>query len=167
MEPVAAGDDVALDGLARSIEDEADRWTIGLHVVELYVAHLEQDRMPGCEPKRDQVLDDLLLAVHRDPASAGELTEVDAVIAATEAQSNAVMHQALAAHPRSRADGIEQVSTSVLEHAGANPVLHVRPRPRLDDDRLDAFQTEQMRQHQSGGTRPDDRHLGAHAATAA
>jgi len=84
-----------------------------------------------------------------------------------EAKADAVMHETLAAHPHPDAGGVEQVGGPLLEHAGAHTLLHIRPRSRLDDDRLDALEAQQMREHEPRGTGADDRDLGAHAARTA
>jgi hypothetical protein len=142
VESVAPGDDVALDGHARAVEEKAQRRAFGLEVVQPHIAHLEEDRMTGRETDRNQVLDDLLLSVHGDAATAGERAEVDAVVATPETQPDTVVHEALATHPRTDPGGIEQVRASLLEHAGAHAVLDVRAGARLDHDRLDPLEAQ-------------------------
>jgi hypothetical protein len=52
---------------------------------------------PTCtRPKRDQVLEHLMLGVNRNRAAISEVVKVDPVTAATEAQFDAVVHKAFA-----------------------------------------------------------------------
>jgi hypothetical protein len=54
----------------------------------------------------------------------------------------------------------------VLEQTGADALLAVFARARLNDDRLDPAQVQQVREDQSGGTGADDPDLRAcHRAT--
>src|ERR1019366_3524025 len=144
VEAVAACDDVALDRHACAIEEEGDRRPFGLEIVHSDIARLEEDRVTCRQPDRDQVFDDLLLPVHGDATTAGERAEVDAVVASAEPQLDAVVHEALTAHPRSDSGRVEKVRAGLLEHAGTNTVLDVPPCARLDDHRLDALEAQQM-----------------------
>ena len=53
----------------------------------------EMERPAGIEPGGNQVLHDLLLAVDRDPATAGESREVDPVPLPLELQLDAVVNE--------------------------------------------------------------------------
>src|SRR5437764_8749615 len=85
---------------------------------------------------------------------------------AFEAQLDAVMDQALAVHALGHAHLAQQVHRALLQHAGPNAGFDVRARTVLEDHRLDALQTEQLGQHQTGRTRADDGYLGAHVTEA-
>jgi hypothetical protein len=128
------------------------------------VGHLEEQREISVEPRCDQVLDDLGLAVDRDRAAAGELAQWDAMTLAVELELDAVVDDSLP--PQALADtGIdEQVGRSLLEHAGADTMLDVVSAAVLQHDRLDAFAVKKVREHQPGGAGADDRHLRAHQA---
>ena len=115
---------------------------------EADVVDLEQQRRAGLEAGGDQVLDHLLLAVDRDPAATRELVEGDPVAAAAEAQLHAVVHEALALEPLAHAHLDQQVDRALLQHAGANAVLHVLAVAVLQDHRLDAPEVEQVPEHQ-------------------
>ena len=67
--------------------------------IDAHIGDLEVQRQPGGQPRVDQVLDHLLLAVDRDRPPAGEIGQRDPVALAVEAQLDAVMHQPLAVHP--------------------------------------------------------------------
>ena len=54
----------------------------------------------------------------------------------------------------------------LLEHAGAHALLDVLARARLEDDRLDALQVEQVGQQQPGRAGADDPDLGVHHPSA-
>ncbi len=103
-----------------------------------------------------------MLAVHRDRAAAGELRQVDAVVAAGEAQLDPVMDEALASHPVADARLDQQVHRALLEHACADPLLDVVAALDFDHDRLDAAQVQEVREQQARGPGPDDPHLCAH-----
>ena len=111
---------------------------------------------PAASRAREQVLDDLLLAVHRDAAAAGQLGEVDPVPAPGEAQLDAVVHEPLALHPVAEPALDQQVDRALLEHAGADALLQVRAAAHLEHHRLDALLVEQVREQQPGRPGPHD-----------
>ena len=79
--------------------------------------------------------------------------------AAAEAQLDAVMAQAFALHPLADAGFGEEIDRALLEHAGAHAMLDVVAVAALEHDRLDAGAVQQMRQHESRGTRAEDAYL--------
>src|SRR5207253_5536820 len=117
VEAVAAGDRVALE-LAVA---EAQPRPLALDLVDADVLDLEVERQSGVEPRGDQVLHDLGLAVDDDRA-AGELGERDVVALAVELEVDAVVDDPVAAHARAHAELVEQVGGALLEHARAEPV---------------------------------------------
>ena len=159
VEAVAARDQVALERVPLALVRELDLRRLRVH---RHVGDLEVQRQPGLQPRADQVLDDLLLAVDRDRAAAGQIAQRDPVALAAEPQLDAVVDQPLAVHPLAEPDLVHQVHRRLLEHARAHALLHVLAVARLEDHRLDAPQLQQPAEHQPGGAASDDRHLGTH-----
>ena len=93
VEAVAARDQVALERVLLALVRELDLRRLRVH---RHVGDLEVQRQPGLQPRADQVLDDLLLAVDRDRAAAGQVAQRDPVALAAEPQLDAVVHQPLA-----------------------------------------------------------------------
>ena len=108
---------------------------------------------PVVEPRGDQVLDDLGLAVDDDRPAVGELAERDPVPLAVELELDPVVDDALALQPLADAGLGEQVDRALLEHAGPDPVLDVVAAAVLEHDRLDPRPLEQPRERQPGRAR--------------
>ena len=125
------------------------------------VRRLEEKRPLRRDTSRDEVLDDLLLAVDRD-APAREVGERDPVPAPFETQLDAVMDDALAVETLRHADLRQQVDGSLLEHARPDALLDVLAAARLEDDGVDALQVQQVRKRQTRRPGADDRYLRAH-----
>ncbi len=162
VKPVASGDHVAVQRLLPTLRAEADAWTVGAEVVDRNAFRPEDDLPAGCQPRRDQVLHHLVLAVdHYMPPGQG--AEIDAMVLASEAQPDALMQQALVPHPLADAGLHQDVLGRVLQHARPDTVFHVVTRARFQDNRVDALQMQQMGQQQPGRPRPDNPHPRAHA----
>ena len=163
MEAVAAGDDVAAQLVVGALVAEADAGPLALEVVQRHVLDLEAQLAAVAQPRGDEVLDHLLLAVDRDRPPAGELGEVDAVPAPVEAQLEAVVDEALAVQALAHAGLVEQVDRALLEHAGAHARLDVRrgSAPRGRPTRCPR-RCEQVGQQQPGRAGADDPDLGVH-----
>jgi hypothetical protein len=83
------------------------------------------------------------------------------VALAAEPQVYAPAHQPLALHPIAE-PGIElHVASALLEHAGPDPRLDVRPASSLEDHGLDAMPLEQTGEQEAGRASPHHRYLGA------
>ena len=167
MEAVAAGDHVALELLRDAVVHEANPRAFRLEVVHGHVVHLEKERQSALEPGGDQVLHDLGLAVDHDRASVCELAERNVVALAVELEVDPVVDDPLAIHARAHACVAQQLDRSLLEHAGANPVLDVVAVAVLEHDRLDAGHLEQAREHETRGTGADDPDLCPHSPSSA
>src|SRR4051794_27588928 len=99
MRPIAPCDDVAFD-LAHSItRTKADARPVGADVVQADVVRFEADVPAGREPRPDEVLHDLVLAIHGDGTTAAEVRERNAVPLSLELQMNTVMDESFAIHP--------------------------------------------------------------------
>ena len=110
------------------------------------------------QPRRDQVLDHLLLAVDRHVA-AGQLGDLDVLRAALTPQVDAVVDEAFAIEPLGHVELSQQVDGVLLEQPGADPALEVVARAVLDDHRLDALALQQQREREPGRARADDANL--------
>ena len=163
MEAVAARDDVAPQRLCPAVVYEVDRGCAAVDAVDRDVRHLEEERAAGVEALRDEVLDDLLLAVQRDRAAAGQVAQRDAVAAAAEAQLDAVVHHPLALEPLAHARLDAGSPPSPARVPGAHALLDVAAAARLEHDRLDPLAGEQEREQEPGGPGADDADLGPHA----
>jgi len=125
------------------------------------VLDIEQQRRARLDARGDQVLDDLLLAVDRDPLAAGELVEGDAVSLAAEAQLDAVVNEAFAFETLADAHLDQEVHRALFEHARANPALDVLAVAVLEDDRVDALEVQEVSEHEARRARADYSHLRA------
>ncbi len=130
-------------------------------VVDADVAGLEEDLTTGRQPRRDEILDDLMLRINGNCASACESAEIDAMAAAAEAQLDAVMGEAELLQPLADAGFNQQVDGALFEQAGANPLFDVLAAASFEHDGLDAREVEQMREHQARRSRADDADLSA------
>jgi hypothetical protein len=155
VEAVAAGDHVALERLGRAVVAERQPGPLGLEVGDRDVVDLEQQRPAGVEPRLDQILDDLGLAVDDDRLP-GQLVERDAMTLAVELELDAVVDDSLALHPLAHPRLGEQVGGSLLEDAGADPRLYILAGAALDHHRVDALEVQEVRERQARGAGADD-----------
>ena len=162
METVAPGDEVAGEFLACAAVIEADRGCLLVEIGEPRVARLEQNGSAGFDPRRDQVLQHLVLGVERDRLSASQLGQIDAMATAPEAKLDPMMHRTLALHALTYTGSPEQIDRALLEHAGAKCGLDCIATAVLEHDRLDAVDVQQVREQQTRGACADDSNLGAH-----
>ncbi len=132
---------------------------LAVDAFELHLLDLELDLAAAREPRRDQILHDLLLAVNRERAPARELGERDAIAPLVEREQQPVVNQSLAVQALGQAQLVEQVDGALLEDAGAHALLHVGAAAAFEDHRRDPFALQQMREHQAGRAGPDDRDL--------
>jgi hypothetical protein len=160
VEAVAAGDHVALELAARVAHESA----LGIDALHRRV---EEQRQSTREARRDQILDDLRLAVDDDRAPAGEVAERDAVPLAVELERDAVVNEPLALEPPPDPGVTEQVDGAVLEHSRPDPRFAVRAAAGLQDHRLDAGVLQQTRQRQPGRACADDPDLRPQTAPSA
>jgi hypothetical protein len=161
VEAVAAGDRPAAELVVAAVVAVADGRGPGIGGD---VLDLEQQRLAGRAPRRDQVLHDLLLAVDHDRA-ADQLLEVDPVPLAVVAQLDPLVDRALAVHPLADARLAQGVHRALLEHAGAHALDHVLLVAVLEHDRLDPVQVQEMREQQAGRAGADDADLGLYPQT--
>ena len=161
VEAVAAADEVALQLLRLAVLAEADPGAVAGEIVDGHVLGLEHDLAARGETGVDQILGHLGLTVHGH-GLAGERAEIDAVPPAAEAQLDAVVHQADRAHPLANLRLIEQVDRALLEHARANPPLHVFTAAALQDHRVDALEMQELGEQKARRSGPHDANLRAH-----
>ena len=124
------------------------------------VLDLEVERAAGIEPEANEILDELRLSVDDDRPPAGELAQGYPVALAGELQLDAVVDQTLASDaPRrlSRQGG----RRPLLDDPGTDPRFDVLPASILEEHRLDALATQQVREQEPGRPRADDGHLRA------
>jgi hypothetical protein len=81
-----------------------------------------------------------------------------------ESNLDPVVHQALVAQPIAEAGRRHQIHGALFEHPRAHPLSDVLTAAPLDHDRIDAVALEEVRQHQAGRSRTDDRDLGFQAS---
>ncbi len=122
----------------------------------------EQQRPAVSQPSLHQILHDFLLAVDGD-ALVDQRLEIDAAQVAIDADINAPMQDAFALHPFADADVGQKIGGPVLDQSGADAVLDVIAAAVFEDDRFDAGEMQQPRQHQPGRPCSDNADLRAHA----
>ena len=161
MEPVAAGDEIALQHPLGSVAIAvANRRPFAGRVDDAHGGGVKARRVADTHVLGDEVFDHLVLAVDHD-ALAGQVGEVEVMTAPGEAQIDAVVDEPFASHARTDAQRVEQIDRAVLEHAGADALLAVLAAARLENDRRDPGPAQQQRQDQTGRTGADDPDLRA------
>jgi hypothetical protein len=125
VEAVAAGDELAVEDLLGAVLGEADLGDGRVDAVDPRCLGFEEDRVAGAEAGRDEVFDDLLLAVDVDGAATRQLGQVESYAAAVDVERQPVMDHALAVQAIGQAELVQQVDRTLLEHAGADAVLDV------------------------------------------
>ncbi len=83
---------------------------------------------------------------------------------ALESQLDTVMDEPFASQAIANTGCDEQIDGALLEHAGTHALFDVLTAAPLDDNRLDAFEVEQVRQHQSRRAGADNPDLCPHSA---
>src|SRR5262249_26219348 len=162
VKAVAAADEIAVELLRQAGVAEADLWRSAGEVVDAYVLDLEQDLPPVSEPPRDEVLHHLLLAVDGDALS-DQLAEVDVVQRAVEAEVNPVVEHRLAPHALADAGVEQEIGGPLLQQPGADAAFDIVAAAVLQDDGLDPFEMQKMREHEARRASADNPDLGAQA----
>src|SRR5215813_9730727 len=157
---VAAGDEIAGDLVGRAVPHVADHGPLAVDILQADIGDLEMQRQSGGEPRGDQILHHLVLAVDRDRL-AGERAEVDAMVAAGEADLDSRVDEAFAPHPLAEAGRVKELDGALLEHAGPDAAFHIGARAVLEDDGIDAAAGQQTGKEQSRRSRAHDAHLRA------
>lgn len=85
-------------------------------------------------------------------------------VQAPEAKVDAVMRQADRPHALADAGRAQCFGRSVLQHAGADAVLHVLARARFQNNAVDALEVQEVRKQEASRPGADDANLGAHGA---
>ena len=125
------------------------------------VLDLEVERAAAIEPEANEILDELRLSVDDDRPPAGELAQGYPVALAGELQRDAVVDETLADETLPGACLDKEVDDPLLDDPGTDPRLDVLPASILEEHRLDALATQQVREQEPGRPRADDGHLRA------
>ena len=120
---VAPGEPVTAHLVALAVVTVADRRRRAGEVVHAHDLGFEQELATGVEAGADEVLDDLVLAVHRDGAAGLQVAQRDPVVLALEAQADTVVDESLVPEAVTHPGGAEQINGALLEDAGANTFL--------------------------------------------
>ncbi len=137
--PVTARNDIALELVVGPFVTEADLRPGRLELVNADAGDLEEQRQAGVEPRGDEIFHDLGLPVDHDRPPAGQLAQRDAMALAVELELDPVVDDPLPLHALPHARLHEQIGRTLLEHAGADPVLDVIATPVFEYDGLDAL----------------------------
>ncbi len=84
------------------------------------------------------------LAIDHYTLAAGQVEEIDTVIAAVEGQRKTVMRQAFAAQALIRADLFHELHRAFFQHAGADTAEDVILADPVENDGLDAFSGQKL-----------------------
>src|ERR1700722_7337093 len=161
MKAVATSDEVAFERLLYPVLPITHTRMVCIEGADRHVVDVEVEWLSRREPRSDEVSHHFLLAVNHHRL-AGELGEIDAVIATVEVQEDPLVRQTVAHHPITHAGSLEDVDALMLEPARAFSALDVLARARLENNRLDTSLVQQLRQQQPGRPGPDDGYLSTH-----
>src|SRR5512141_1197664 len=113
---------------------------------------LEHQRPAVRKPSRHQILHHFLLAVDGD-ALVDQFLEIDTVQVTVDADIDAAVLDALALHALADAKLNQQFAGPVLDQSGTDAVFDIFAAAIFNNDRLDAGEMQQPRQHQARGPR--------------
>jgi hypothetical protein len=163
VEPVATGDEVAVEHLLGFVVAETDPRLLAIETFDSDRLRLEQDVVADREAGVDEILHHLVLPVDRHHL-AGELGEGNAVAPAVETERETVMNQSLAVKAGGKAELVHQVDGTLLEQTGAHPLDDILPAAVFQHDGFDPVTPQQMREQQAGRARTDDTNLRTHVS---
>ena len=163
VEPVATGDHVAVEPVLLPVVLEAHVGLVAVEPVNAHVVHLEEQRQRVVEPRCDQVLHDLGLAVDHDAPPARQLVHRNMMSFAVELEMDAAVHDRLRVQALGHPRALEQLDRSLFQHARANSSLDVLTAPILEHYGFDPGLMQERSEDQPGRAGTDDRDVCAQA----
>src|SRR5580658_1262569 len=156
MGTVASTDEIAdnLQGAFGMLKSEARR--LSLNIMDFDLAGIEEYLCASLDPGANQILDEFVLAIHGDAAAAREFVHIDAMAAAIEPKFDTAMNQAFAPHAFPEARFIEQIHRALFENARTEPFLDVFAGAGFDDNRVDAFEVQQVGEDEASRSGSDN-----------
>jgi hypothetical protein len=104
----------------------------------------EENLAVGLDPRRNQILYDLVLAINRNRPPC-QILEIDTMSLPSETQFNPVMNQAFTLQPLTHPHLQQQINRTPLEHPSPNALLAVLPAPILQHHRLNVLKVQKVR----------------------
>jgi hypothetical protein len=126
---------------------ERDARLLGRQVRDPRVGDPEPDVAAVLHPPGDEVLEHLVLGVHRHRPSAAQLGEVDSVHPAAERQVDALVDEPVAHHPVPHAGLAHEVDRALLQDSRLDRLLDRLAGLQVDHHRLHTPLVQQVRQH--------------------
>ena len=160
VEPITAGDVVALQAKRFALMLERQPGSITFKIMGLHVARFIQGGGASGGAGGHQVAGDFGLAVDHHRLAAGQRLEVDVGQLTVQRQLEAIMHQAFGIHALAHARLAQQVDHALFQHPGADTALYVVGTLALQDQGLDTGVVQQLAEQESGGTGADNGDLG-------
>ena len=160
MKAVAAGNEVAFNGVQLAVFFVSDARLVAVELVHLHVLGFVHRRQACGLARVHQVAGHFGLAIDHDVLAAGELVHVNAVAGAVEQQVKAAVDQAFLVHALAHAGFVQQVHADLFQHTCTDAREHIVAALALDDDGVNAGFVQQLAQQQARGARADDGHLG-------
>ncbi|MCY1299773.1 hypothetical protein D9M68_364370 [compost metagenome] len=144
MKAVAAGDEVAIDTPGRTILLKGDVGLMAVEIMRFDIGSFIDRRRPGVLAMLHQIARQFRLAIDHDALAAGQMQQIDAVVAAVEGKRETVMRQPLLVHPRAGPGAIHQSDRAFLKHAGAHAAKDVILADAVENDVVDAGFRQQL-----------------------
>lgn len=146
MKAVASRDEIALQFHLLILMNKPDAWMISSNIYQLIMLDIEENLPSSLEPRRNKILDDLILRIHRDGTSMRQLIEVNAMIGTIKAEIDAVMRHAVAVHMFGNANLSHQIDRTLLKNTGTNGLFNLLSTPVIENDRINSFHIKEERQ---------------------
>ncbi len=161
MVAVATGNEVAGEGFGSPCPLVDDLRRVTRNIERANVLRLVDNPAAVALTHPIQLLGDCRLA-ERPHRLAAMLDGIDQKrLAVLPCDPTPVVRVAFALHPLAQARLPQKLDRSPFEHAGADPLQHMRLRLPFEHDAVDPAEVKQMRQEHARRTAADDRDLGA------
>src|SRR5581483_10763217 len=151
VKSIASGDEIAVHLVLCAVLAITYLRPGTVHFVDADIFDFEQHLATGSNAGIVEVLKHLSLRVNGDAFPSGEFLKVNAMPLAVEAQFDPIMHKTFALHALADTHLGEEVDGVLFQDPGAHTFFDVMTAAVFQNDRFDAVQMQEMRQHQACG----------------
>ena len=153
MKAVTPGDEVAPNLAVGIVLAKSYSRLFRFQIVNTDTGNLKLERFSGAATRRNQIFDDFVLAIHRDPPAC-QRRHVNATAFSEHVEIDAVVEHALALEPRTHTVLHHELDRRLFQNSCADALDHVILGTIFDDDGIDSCQVNRWPSIRPAGPAP-------------